>query len=75
MTGDNPGKHGIFGFRDLIPNTYTLRFPNFHNMQSKPFWFQKPEKTYVIINLPYWRIMGEPASGSRPISPLGGTMI
>ncbi len=53
MTGDNPGKHGIFGFTDLIPNTYTLRFPNFFNMQTKPFWFQQPQKKYVIINLPF----------------------
>ena len=32
MTGENPGEHGIFGFTDLIPNTYTLRFPNSNNL-------------------------------------------
>jgi len=53
MTGDNPGKHGIFGFTDLIPNTYTLRFPNFFNLQTQPFWLQKPEKKYVILNVPF----------------------
>jgi predicted AlkP superfamily phosphohydrolase/phosphomutase len=65
MTGDNPGVHGIFGFTDLIPNTYTLRFPNFHAMQSQPFWFQRPEKTYVILNLPF----------TYPAQPLNGYLI
>ncbi len=53
MTGTNPGEHGIFGFTDLIPNTYTMRFPNFLNMRAQPFWKQKSEKKYVIINLPF----------------------
>ncbi|MEJ2628489.1 MAG: alkaline phosphatase family protein, partial [bacterium] len=52
MTGKNPGEHGIFGFTDLIPNTYTLRFPNFLSMQSSTFWQVESEKKYVIINLP-----------------------
>jgi predicted AlkP superfamily phosphohydrolase/phosphomutase len=53
MTGDNPGKHGIFGFTELIPNTYTMKFPNFSDLKSDPFWLRKPEKSYVIINLPF----------------------
>ena len=27
-TGVNPGRHGIFGFTELRPGTYDLRFPN-----------------------------------------------
>lgn len=65
MTGDNPGKHGIFGFTDLIPNTYTLRFPNFYQMCTPPFWFQQPEKRYVILNLPF----------TYPVKPMNGSII
>jgi len=53
MTGENPGEHGIFGITDLIPNTYTFRFPNFLNLKSKPFWFQKPDKKYVALLTKY----------------------
>ena len=53
MTGANPGTHGIFGFTELIPETYTLRFPNFLNLQANPFWLQNPDKKYIIINLPF----------------------
>lgn len=52
ITGKNPGEHGIFGFVDIIKNTYSLRFPNFNALKSKPFWHQKPKKKYVIINVP-----------------------
>jgi len=52
ITGKNPGEHGIFGFMDIIPNTYTLCFPNFNALRSKPFWQLEPEKKCVIINVP-----------------------
>ncbi|MBN2417075.1 alkaline phosphatase family protein [bacterium] len=53
MTGKNPGEHGIFGFTDLIPGTYTMRFPNFRNLKAAPFWRLEPEKRHVVINLPF----------------------
>ena len=53
MTGTNPGVHGIFGFTDLIPNTYTLGFPNFNNLKALPFWKKEPDRNYIIINLPF----------------------
>jgi predicted AlkP superfamily phosphohydrolase/phosphomutase len=65
MTGANPGEHGIFGFTDLIPKTYTLRFPNFFNMQHEPFWLQKPERSYVILNMPF----------TYPVKALNGYLI
>ena len=34
MTGVNPATHGIFGFTDLKPNSYELRFPNFHDLKK-----------------------------------------
>jgi len=28
ITGTNPGQHGIFGFMELAPGSYKMRFPN-----------------------------------------------
>jgi len=53
ITGKNPGEHGIYGFSEIIENTYSLRFPNFNALKSKPFWHKEPEKRYVIINVPF----------------------
>src|SRR4030042_2866397 len=52
ITGKNPGEHGIFGFMELMPKTYTLYFPNFNNVQEKPFWLKKRNKKFAIINVP-----------------------
>ena len=65
ITGSNPGEHGIFGFTDLIPNTYTLSFPDFNTLKTKPFWHQNPDKKYVIINVP----------STYPVKPLNGVHI
>ncbi|MFX1503325.1 MAG: alkaline phosphatase family protein [Promethearchaeota archaeon] len=52
ITGKNPGEHGIFGFTDLIQNTYSISFPNFNALKSKPFWQQDLNKNNIIINVP-----------------------
>lgn len=52
ITGKNPGEHGIYGFTELIEGTYTLRYPNFNSLKSKPFWYKYPEKKHVILNVP-----------------------
>jgi len=65
MTGKNPGEHGIFGFTDMIPNTYTMKFPNFYNLNAPPFWHQNPEKKYVIINVPF----------TYPVKELNGSIV
>jgi len=51
ITGKNPGEHGIFGFTDLWPNSYKLRFPNFNDLKSPPFWDMEEGRS-VIINVP-----------------------
>jgi len=51
ITGENPGQHGIFGFMDLLPDSYKMRFPNFSDLKSSPFWDQWEGKS-VIINVP-----------------------
>ena len=51
ITGKNPAEHGIFGFTELYPNTYQIRFPSFLDLKEKPFW-EKTEENSIIINLP-----------------------
>ena len=52
ITGKNPGEHNIFGFTDIIPNTYTISFPNFSTLKSKPFWIKQNKEKHVVINVP-----------------------
>jgi len=51
ITGQNPGEHQIFGFMDLFPNSYKMRFPNFNDLKAPPFWDQW-EGQSIIINVP-----------------------
>lgn len=51
ITGKNPGRHGIFGFMDLFPHSYKMRFPNFGDLKAPPVWDQWQGKS-VIINVP-----------------------
>jgi predicted AlkP superfamily phosphohydrolase/phosphomutase len=51
ITGKNPGQHGIFGFTDLAPDSYQLRFPNFYDLKSPPLWDLANGKS-IIINVP-----------------------
>ncbi len=54
MTGSNSGTHGIFGFTDLKPDTYDMRFPNFHDLKTTTFWdtLGKRKKRSIVINQP-----------------------
>jgi len=54
MTGVNPGKHGIFGFMDLKPGTYTTFFPNTANVRAPTIWQRLGQegKRSVIVNMP-----------------------
>lgn len=54
MTGKNSGSHGIFGFTDLKPGSYDMRFPNFLDLETDTFWDRLGEhkKYSVIINQP-----------------------
>ena len=51
ITGKNPAQHGIFGFTDVHPGSYTLRFPNFNNLKALPFWNTKAFRS-IIMNVP-----------------------
>jgi len=52
ITGANPGEHGIFGFTDLMPGTYSMFFPNFNSLKATPFWQREGSGRSVIINVP-----------------------
>ena len=54
MTGTQAGEHGIFGFTDIVPNTYQLRFPNFHDLRARTLFdeFGDHGKRCLVINLP-----------------------
>jgi predicted AlkP superfamily phosphohydrolase/phosphomutase len=67
MTGQNAGEHGIFGFTDIVPGTYKIRFPNFSDLKYPPIWkeIEKQKKKTVVINLP----------GTYPARPINGVLI
>ncbi len=67
MTGADSGTHGIFGFTDLKPDSYALRFPNFSDLKTKTFWqdLNGLGKRCIIINQP----------STYPARPLNGVMI
>lgn len=52
MTGKNPGKHGIYGFTDIIQGTYSISYHSSKKLRVHPFWQRDKGKKYVIINLP-----------------------
>ncbi len=64
VTGKNPGEHGIFGFIDLFPNSYRIRFPNFYDLKASPFWVEN-DGVSVIINVP----------STYPVKPMRGVHI
>lgn len=67
MTGADSGSHGIFGFTDLKPHSYDLRFPNFSNVQRETIWdvLGKRGRRSIIINQP----------STYPARPLDGVLI
>lgn len=54
MTGTGPGRHGIYGFTDLAPDSYRLRFPSFLDVKVPTFWDELGDqgKRCVVINQP-----------------------
>ncbi len=67
MTGTDSGTHGIFGFTDLKPGSYALRFPNFHDLKTETFWdvLGQRGKRCIVINQP----------STYPARPINGILI
>ena len=83
-TGVNPGEHGIYGFTDLKPDTYSLTFPNSKDVKAPPFWeilgktnhqtstlFQK---YHHKINQPYRSIIFN-VPHTYPALPMNGILV
>jgi len=67
MTGQNPGKHGIYGFTDVKPGTLTTFFPNFGSVRSETLWdvAGRAGKRSIVMNLP----------NTYPARPLNGLLV
>jgi len=54
MTGANPAEHGIFGFTDVLPDSYQLRFPTFSDVRTPTMWDRLGERKLrcCVINQP-----------------------
>jgi len=67
MTGANSGTHGIFGFTDLKPGSYNIRFPNFLDVKKETFWddLGRQGRKCIVINQP----------STYPARKINGTLI
>jgi predicted AlkP superfamily phosphohydrolase/phosphomutase len=65
MTGQGPGRHGIFGFTDLVPGEKSLRLPSFDDIQCPTIWQEIPSQRAIVVNVPF----------TYPARPLNGTLI
>ncbi len=65
ITGVGPGTHGVYGFTDFIPGTYTVCYHSSSKLKAQPFWSKGPNKRVLVINLP----------AAYPAQPLNGAMI
>jgi predicted AlkP superfamily phosphohydrolase/phosphomutase len=67
MTGANPGRHGIYGFLDLLPNSYKIYFPNSGHIKSETLWevATRAGRRSIVINVP----------STYPAKPLNGILV
>jgi len=52
FTARNPGEHGIFGFTDFLPNSYTVSYHHSMRLRTQPFWQRNHDKRTIIVNVP-----------------------
>lgn len=67
MTASNAGRHGIFGFIDLEPGVYRLRFPSSADQKVETIFHRmgRQGKRSVVLNLP----------GTYPAMPFPGVLV
>jgi len=55
MTGKNPGKHGIFDFISLMPDSYQITYNNALSRKSPSLWRMLSDagKKVIVINVPF----------------------
>jgi len=67
MTGACPGRHGIYGFLDLVPGSYKIFFPNSKHIKADKLWdaVGRGGRRSVVINVP----------STYPAQPLNGILV
>jgi predicted AlkP superfamily phosphohydrolase/phosphomutase len=67
ITGVNPGQHGVFGFYDLEPQSFNIRFHSFDRVSYPTIWSRlgESEKKSVVINVP----------ATYPAQPMNGILV
>jgi predicted AlkP superfamily phosphohydrolase/phosphomutase len=67
MTGVDPGTHGIYGFTELLDNSYDMYFPNYAHLKAPAIWdtLEKAGKRSVVLNQP----------GTYPAKRVNGALI
>ncbi len=83
-TGVNPGEHGIYGFMDVQPRTYSLSFPNSRDVKAPPFWdiLGKSNRRTSTLHERYKEKLGQPLRSiifnlphTYPASPINGILV
>src|SRR5688572_19532647 len=67
MTGVNPGRHGIYGFTDVKPDSYGIIFPNYSHVRAPTIWdaLGAEGRRAVVLNVP----------GTYPAKDICGVMV
>lgn len=54
MCGVNPGKHGVFGFKQKLPGGYSFQLVNNSSLRTKTLWRLLSElgKRVILVNIP-----------------------
>jgi predicted AlkP superfamily phosphohydrolase/phosphomutase len=67
MTGCNPGRHGIYGFTDVKPESYAIYFPNYGHVRAPALWdvLGKHGLRSIVLNIP----------NTYPAKPIEGVLV
>lgn len=54
MTGNNPGRHGIYGFTDVKRDSYAVYFPNYRHLHGATIWdvLGARGRRSIVLNIP-----------------------
>lgn len=66
-TGVDPSRHGVYGFVDLKPDSYSLRFPNSADVRMPRIWdaIGAAGRRSIVLNVP----------GTYPAQPMEGCLV
>lgn len=67
MTGVNPGRHGIFGFTDVKPESYGMTFPTYAQVRAPTIWdaLGTEGRRAIVLNVP----------GTYPAKDIDGVLV